>query len=250
MSRSSSRNRWLMVAVCSAYVLLCAAADAERGANNDASELDGTWKLASVEREGEEMQRDDDVRWVITGGKVLYAGEPLAAIAIYAASTPKGIDLSFSEPKNDYEGIFVLEKDELRMCFNIRTTAPKDRPFGFVTRAKTNLRVLKFERIDPSAAGSGTARGYAGMALAVENETVVIQDVLENSPAAKAGLRSGDVILSLGGQAPRELQATVESVRRQIPGSDLAIRVLREGNEKEFAIRVAVFPFSLLGILG
>jgi S1-C subfamily serine protease len=88
------------------------------------------------------------------------------------------------------------------------------------------------------------------MALAREAETIVIQGVLENSPAEKAGLRTGDVVVSVGGQAAGDLLATVDSVRRQMPGSDLRIRVLREGKEKEVSVRVAVFPFSLLGILG
>jgi uncharacterized protein (TIGR03067 family) len=250
MSRSPSRSRLLVVAVCAAYVALTLAVTAAAEANKDASELDGTWKLVSVEQEGEAMERDDDVRWVVKDGQVFYGGERLAAMVIYAASTPRGLDLSFHAPKNDYEGIYVLDKDELKICLNTRTTGPKDRPFDFASKGKTNLRVLKFERAGPSAAGSGTARGYLGMALAVENETVVIQDVLENSPAAKAGLRTGDVILSLGGQVARDLQSTVDSVRRKAPGSDIAIRVLRDGKEKEFALRVAVFPFSLLGILG
>jgi S1-C subfamily serine protease len=43
---------------------------------------------------------------------------------------------------------------------------------------------------------------------------------------------------------------TVDSVRRKTPGSDVAIRVLRDGKEKDLTLRVAVFPFSLLGILG
>jgi len=181
---------------------------------------------------------------------VLYAGEPLAAMVIYAASTPKGIDLSFSAPKNDYEGIWVLEKDELKICLNTTTTGPKERPSDFATKDKTNLRVLKFERMAPSAAGPGTVRGYVGMALARESETIVIQGVLESSPAEKAGLRTGDVLVSVGGQAVGNLLATVDTVRRQMPGSDLTIRVRRDGKEKDFTVRVAVFPFELLGILG
>jgi hypothetical protein len=47
----------------------------------------------------------------------------------------------------------------------------------------------------------------------------------------------------------RELLATVDLVRREKPGSDVAIRVKREGKEKDFTVRVAVFPFELLGIL-
>jgi uncharacterized protein (TIGR03067 family) len=244
-----SQSRLLSVAICAACVLLIGTVAAAADTNNPASELNGTWKLVSVEREGEEMQRDDDVRWVIKDGQVSYSGEPLAAMVTYAAFTPKGIDLAFHAPKNDYEGIYVLDNDELKICLNIRTTGPKDRPFDFATREKSNFRVLKFERIVPPAAGPVAARGYIGMALAMENEMVMIQGVLENSPAEKAGLQTGDVLVSLAGQPARGLEATVDSVRRQTPGSNLTIRVLRGGQEKELTLRAAAFPFALLGIL-
>jgi uncharacterized protein (TIGR03067 family) len=245
-----SPGRLLVVAFCAAHAVLSITLGTAAEPNKVAGQLDGTWKLVSVEQEGEKMERDDDVRWVIKDGQLSYAGEPLATVVIYADFAPAGLDLLFREPKNTYEGVFALERDALRICLNTSTTGPKDRPSDFTTREKPNLRVLKFERIDSSAAGPGTSRGYVGMALAVQDEKVVIQDVLESSPAQKAGLRAGDVILTLGGQVPGDLRSTVESVRRQRPGSELAIRVLRDGKEKDLTLRVAEFPFALLGILG
>ena len=103
---------------------------------------------------------------------------------------------------------------------------------------------------DAEAAGAGTVRGYVGMALGLETETVVIQGVLENSPAEKAGLKPGDLLVSVGGQAAGRLETTVDLVRREKPGSDIAIRVRRDGKEKDITVRVAAFPFELLEILG
>jgi uncharacterized protein (TIGR03067 family) len=250
MRRFPSAGRLVVVAVWAASVFVALAVSGAAEPKKEAGELDGAWKLVSVEREGQEMERDDDVRWVIQGGQVMYGGERLAAAVIYAAATPKGIDLSFHAPKNDYEGIYVLENDELKVCLNTRTTGAKERPSDFATKEKTNLRVLKFERMAPTADGAGTGRGYVGMALADETEAIVIQGVLENSPAEKAGLRMGDVVVSVGGEAVRDLLGTVDLVRRQMPGRDVAIRVKREGKEKDVTVRVAVFPFELLGILG
>jgi len=250
MSLALSRSQLLVVTVWAALLALMLAVPAAAEPSKNASELDGTWKLVSVEQEGEVMERDDDVRLVIKEGQVFYAGEPLAALATYAASTPKGLDLSLREPKNDYEGIYALDKDELKICLNTRTTGPKDRPFDFATKGKSDLRVLKFEGLAPAAVGVSTAPGFVGMGLAVENESVVIADVIEKSPAEKAGLRAGDVLVSVGGEVVKKLQPTVDSVRRQTPGSDLTIRVLRDGKEKEIVVRVGVFPFAFLGILG
>ena len=88
------------------------------------------------------------------------------------------------------------------------------------------------------------------MVLSVENQAVVISDVLEKSPAEKAGLRAGDVLLTVGNDIARDIDTTVEAVRRNSPGSSVVVRVRRDGKEKELTVTVAVFPFSLLGLLG
>src|SRR2546423_6060015 len=73
----SQIRRSLFLAVISAGA--CFIATATRAADADASvTLDGTWKLVSVELEGEARQPEEDVRWIIKKDKVLYGGEPLA----------------------------------------------------------------------------------------------------------------------------------------------------------------------------
>lgn len=214
--------------------------------------LDGTWKLVAVELDGEERPLEDEVRWVIQKDKVLYGGELLALATSYPASSPKGIDLAFQEPKQDYEGIYVVKNDGLKVCLNTRTIGPKERPAEFSTKTKPNLRIFIFQRILPPDDGPGPVKGFVGMALALENGglDVAIGSVLEKSPAEKAGLRAGDIILSVGNDPARDLQATVNAIRGKTPGSELKIRVLREGVEKDIAVKVGQFPFSLLGLLG
>ena len=61
------------------------------------------------------------------------------------------------------------------------------------------------------------------------NEGVVVTEVLPDSPAHGAGIQSGDVILTFGGesvQSPRQLQNAVE---RSKPGSSQPIELLRSG---------------------
>src|SRR5204862_3180993 len=123
MAQTPTNSRLLALALCAAYFGLTATATAAVDANK---ELEGTWKLVSGELDGQEVELTEDVRWVIKDGQVSYGGEPLAAMMIYAASTPAGIDLSFREPKNTYEGIFALDKDKLKICVNTSTTGPKD----------------------------------------------------------------------------------------------------------------------------
>ncbi len=217
---------------------------------NDAMELNGKWRLVSVESSGGSREIDEDIRWQIKNGQVLYGGEPLATTTYYPTSSPKGIDVKLVEPNSAYEGVYSLENDELKICLNVRTIGPKARPFDFATKDNLDLRVLVFQRQSPTDMAAENVKGFIGMALAVENGAVVISDVLEKSPAEKAGLRAGDIVVAIGADQAGDLETTVAAVRRRAPGSDVLVRVRRDNNEKEIPVRVAVFPFSLLGLLG
>jgi len=212
--------------------------------------LTGSWRIVSVEANGESQPIEDDVRWVIKDNKVLYGGEPLATVVNYPTSTPKGMDLTFIESSALYEGIYLLEKDELKICLNTRTIGTKERPFEFATKDKPDLRILSFQRLAAADAGPENQRGFIGMVLDVENGEVVINSLVEKSPAEKAGLRAGDVLLMVDNDNAADLRATVDSVRRKAPGSKVVVRVRRDGQEKEIPVKVALFPFSLLGLLG
>jgi len=213
--------------------------------------LNGTWKLVSVELAGDERRLHEDVRWLIKNNEVLYGGEPLATLTSYPTSTPRGIDLIFLEPRQAYEGIYMLEEDKLKVCLNLKTAGPKERPSDFSTKDKPNLRVFLFSRV-PVDEAPVSLKGFVGMALSLENagQDVAIETVVEKSPAEKAGLKAGDVLVSIGDEKVSDLQGTVEAIRRKTPGSELQIRVRRDGVEKQIAVRVGAFPFSLLGLLG
>src|SRR2546427_3931046 len=84
-------------------------------AKKSLADLQGTWKLTSLEREGEVREFADRApRWVVKGDKVLYGGEELATLAPDAATTPKSLDLAFRTPKGDKEAIYSLTDDTWR----------------------------------------------------------------------------------------------------------------------------------------
>jgi serine protease Do len=68
------------------------------------------------------------------------------------------------------------------------------------------------------------------------NGGVLVAEVMPDTPAAKAGLKPGDVIVEYDGQAvasPRELQAVVE---RSEPGAKQSLAILRDGDEKSLRV--------------
>jgi serine protease Do len=77
---------------------------------------------------------------------------------------------------------------------------------------------------------------------ATPSEGVVVSEVRPDTPASKAGLRSGDVILEFAGHTvskPWQLQGLVEETAT---GSSQKITVLRDGKQTTLDIRPAVQP--------
>ncbi len=97
-------------------------------------------------------------------------------------------------------------------------------------------------------------RGYLGVmiqdvtpALAKEfklkdNTGALVGDVTPNSPAQKAGLESGDIILDFNGKAVKDSRHLKLEVARTKPGESVPVKVLRNGNAKSFAVKVKELP--------
>jgi uncharacterized protein (TIGR03067 family) len=210
--------------------------------------VQGSWTLVSVESDGEIQEFSGrPFRWVIKGASVRYGGQPLAELALDPLTTPKNLDLTFLNPKRVYEGVYSVDGDTLKVCVNRRTEGVKERPVGFATRGKPDLRLLVFRR-DRAGAGERLADlpGFVGIQIRRGDKELVIAGVLPASPAKSAGLKKDDVLLKVGAAEAKELRATVEAVREARPGSDLTLRIRRAGEERDVTIKVGVIPFYLL----
>ena len=71
-----------------------------------------------------------------------------------------------------------------------------------------------------------------------DGQGALIADVYAGSPAAKAGLQRGDVVTSFDGQVVKEPYDLTLAVGGTSPGKDVAIVVLRSGQQKTLTIRV------------
>lgn len=68
---------------------------------------------------------------------------------------------------------------------------------------------------------------------------VLVTDIAEESPAAKAGLETGDVIISLDGEATNDGSA-LRWVVRDRPDQAVVVKVRRRGKEKKLPVTLGV----------
>ena len=79
------------------------------------------------------------------------------------------------------------------------------------------------------------------------DEGVYVAKAYEDNPAYEAGIRQGDVIVSVGGvkiSSSRELTMTIANLR---VGSKVNIEVIRQGNNKTFTVKLGERPDDLEG---
>lgn len=85
---------------------------------------------------------------------------------------------------------------------------------------------------------AGPGRGSARVRLGVmpgdysgEDPGVLVGDVIENAPAAKAGIQKGDRIIKWGGEELADAGAMMQRLRDHKPGDVVELVVVREGKE-------------------
>ena len=71
---------------------------------------------------------------------------------------------------------------------------------------------------------------------------VVISEVLEDTPAAEAGLQPGDLIIAVDGSPVEEIEAFVESMGSHKPGDEVSLTIIREGEEEQVQVTLAAHP--------
>lgn len=90
--------------------------------------------------------------------------------------------------------------------------------------------------------------GYMGVQLGVEDDgSPSIQVVTANSPAAKAGLKVGDIVVSVGGRLVRSREKLIATIQTLRPGQQVALKVKRDDEEKVINLKLAKYPLEQLG---
>lgn len=217
------------------------------------SDLQGTWKLTAVESNGEERSLDDlQPRLRIKGNSIFYAKQEIAKVTADSAASPHTIDLQFLSPQRTFEGVYLIDGNSLKVCVNSQTEGVKERPNSFSTKGQCSWRVMVFEReANPPADEMEGAAGFMGIALRADTEqkSILVDFIIEGSPAEKAGFAKDDAVLKVANQPASTLQSTVGEVRKAKPGTKLEVLIRRNGKEMTITSTVGVRPFTAIAEL-
>jgi len=97
--------------------------------------------------------------------------------------------------------------------------------------------------VPPEPTPDPMARGYMG--ITVQTGALTIESVQPGLPAAKSGLRGGDVLLRVGTLEPRDFEQVVSHICSFRPGAVVEIEVQRGSERKTFKVRLASRPAEL-----
>ncbi len=119
---------------------------------------------------------------------------------------------------------------------------------GFATPVNTAKMLL------PQLKQGKVVRGYLGMTISdITEETreafnlqeargALVQSVEPDKPAAKAGIRNGDVVVEIDGKPIRNNRELIDTISYLPVGTSVKISVIREGKREMFTARTAERP--------
>jgi serine protease Do len=102
--------------------------------------------------------------------------------------------------------------------------------------------------------GGKVTRGYLGIKLQDINAGLaeqfnlpdqngaLVDDVLPDTPAAKAGIKSGDVLIAFNGKSVTDSESLMLAVSECAPGASATVELLRNGHAQTVAVTLGELP--------
>lgn len=112
---------------------------------------------------------------------------------------------------------------------------------GSVEHAYLGIQMLT---LSPQVKQEINSNPNSGLSVS-EEQGVLVAKVIPDSPAAKAGLRAGDVIQTVNGQTVTDADEIQQIVEGSQVGSNLQLQLKRNGQDMNLSIRSEAYPTQM-----
>jgi serine protease Do len=145
---------------------------------------------------------------------------------------------------SDLPSVFWRPTKEARVGQWVASPGPDSDPIA-VGVVSVGTRKLKIGDQPPRNLGSKS--GYLGVMLDEGEGGARIVAIMNDSPAARARLHVGDIVIEAGGKKILDNESLINAVQRHHPGEELTLRVRRGGEELELKAVLGRPPQGLFG---
>ena len=194
-----------------------------------------------------------DSRQVEVGDWVLAAGNPFGLGGSVTAGivSARGRDLGAGpfdnflqldapiNPGNSGGPIFNMDGQVVGVSTAIVSPSGGSVGIGFATPSELVMPIINQLRTS-----GHIERGWLGVSVANSDNGVTIAGIERTSPAARAGLRQGDIILSVNGERIEGALGLIRTVAAVSPGSSVNLTIRRQGREFDVPVTVGQRPAS------
>jgi len=153
-----------------------------------------------------------------------------------------GLHADYHKPTDTWE---KMEPEETAKVLNLVSRVAKR-----IDAANERLEFVRVERRDrdhgdaaPAEAGDPGEAGYGAYFGSIPDfgeleRGVKFADVREGGPAAQAGLRAGDILMTFDGKEVRSLYDFTYYLREHKPGDEVPVLVVRDGQELRVTVKL------------
>jgi carboxyl-terminal processing protease len=153
------------------------------------------------------------------------------------AAAPPGMDLPVQELRLFSEVLGIIRQNYVEPVSD--SDLLKSAIRGMLSGLDPHSAYLEKEEFQELKEGTSGEFGGLGIEVGMEDGFVKVVSPIDDTPAQKAGVRSGDLIIRLDDTAVKGLSLN-EAVKlmRGAPGTDITLTIVREGEERPLQIKL------------
>jgi serine protease Do len=140
-------------------------------------------------------------------------------------------------PGNSGGPIFNMDGQVVAISTAIVSPSGGSVGIGFATPSELLTPIVNQLR-----GGGHIERGWLGVSVEDSKDGVTVASVERSSPAARAGVRQGDMILAVNGEHIESSRGLIRTVAAVPPGKDVNLSIRRQGREIDVSVTVGRRP--------